>query len=153
MWRTRMKPYKMDGLLEMDELVEFVRLHEASQNHGGLLADDTGFLVRTMMENQNTTVDQILKPWSSVLMMKVTCVISPFILENIRSSGEEYVLVVDPDMSHDGREQARRMPHMDREHGDKNHVPASIDDLCGVIPVKVYILGDRHSSTAPLFVY
>ena len=42
----------MEGLLPLDELTEFIRLHEKGQGYGGTLDDHVGKAIRTLLERQ-----------------------------------------------------------------------------------------------------
>ena len=63
-WKKRRNPYKMDGILEMDELIEFIRLHEKGEGCGGSLEDGAGRIVRMMMVQQED-----VNHWKSVIVL------------------------------------------------------------------------------------
>lgn len=51
-WRKRGQPVHMDGLLPLNELIEFIRLHEKGQKYGGTLDDNAGKAIRFLLEGQ-----------------------------------------------------------------------------------------------------
>lgn len=51
-WRRRGRPVHMDGLLPLNELMEFIRLHEQGQGYGGMLDDHVGKEMRNLLERQ-----------------------------------------------------------------------------------------------------
>lgn len=51
-WRKRGQQARMDGLLPLDELIEYIHLHEKGQGWGGTLDDHVGRAIRTLMEEQ-----------------------------------------------------------------------------------------------------
>ena len=125
-WQIRREPNKVDGILEMDGLVEFVRLHERSEENGGGLIEDTGFFVRTMMENQDGVVGQDVRPWSAVTLVNAASLVSPKIFERVRSCSDPYVLVV------------KGGTEIEEES------PITIYDVHGILLVKVCVLGDVY---------
>ena len=50
--RKRGQPVHMDGLLTLNELLEFIRLHEKGQGYGGTLDDHVGKVIRDLLEGQ-----------------------------------------------------------------------------------------------------
>jgi len=63
-WKKKRHPYKMDGILELDELIEFIRLHEHGEGLGGRLEDGVGCIVRMMMVQQED-----VQHWESVVVL------------------------------------------------------------------------------------
>ena len=63
-WRKRRHPYKMDGLLEIDELTEFIGIHEEGAELGGTLENGTGKLLRMMMKQHKD-----LQHWKMVVVV------------------------------------------------------------------------------------
>lgn len=63
-WKKKGQPYRMDGILDVDELIEFVRLHEKGELLGGKLEDGAGMLIRMMMVQQEE-----VKPWRSATIL------------------------------------------------------------------------------------
>lgn len=63
-WKKKRHPYKMDGILEIDELIEFIRLHEQSEGLGGRLEDGVGCIVRMMIVQQED-----VQQWKSVVVL------------------------------------------------------------------------------------
>ncbi|CAD6592289.1 MAG: Sec61p translocation complex subunit [Alectoria sarmentosa] len=51
-WKRRGQQAHMDGLLPLDELKEFIYLHEKGQGYGGTLDDHVGKAMRTFLELQ-----------------------------------------------------------------------------------------------------
>ncbi|KAL9071067.1 MAG: hypothetical protein Q9161_004406 [Pseudevernia consocians] len=51
-WRKRGQQPHMDGLLPLNELIEFIYLHEKGQGYGGTLNDDLGKTIRDLLEGQ-----------------------------------------------------------------------------------------------------
>lgn len=130
-WRTRGKPNKLDGLLQMNELVEFIRLHEQREKHGGMLVNEAGLMARTFVENHEGTIGQNIRPFAAVRILRATSLISPTILGNIKSWAVSYLLVV-----RSGTIENRATQQDDVEVD----APISISDLMGVLLVKVHVL-------------
>lgn len=63
-WKNRHHPYQMDGILAMDELIEFIRIHEKGEGLGGRLEDGTGCMLRMIMVQQEG-----VKHWKSVIVL------------------------------------------------------------------------------------
>ena len=63
-WRKKSNPYKMDGLLEIDELIEFIRIHEEGAELGGNLENGTGKMLRMMMKQHGD-----LQHWKMVVVV------------------------------------------------------------------------------------
>ena len=51
-WKRRGQQTHMEGLLPLDELTEFILLHEKGQGFGGTLDDHVGEAMRTLLEGQ-----------------------------------------------------------------------------------------------------
>ena len=51
-WRKRGQQAHMDGLLPLDELIEYIHLHEKCQGYGGMLDNHVGKAMRALMEAQ-----------------------------------------------------------------------------------------------------
>ena len=51
-WRKRGQNARMDGLLPLDELIEYIHLHEKGQGCGGTLDNHVGKAIRNLMEEQ-----------------------------------------------------------------------------------------------------
>lgn len=51
-WRKRGQQTRMDGLMPLDELIEYIHLHEKGQGWGGTLDNHVGKAIRTLMEEQ-----------------------------------------------------------------------------------------------------
>lgn len=51
-WRKRGQPVHMDGLLPLNELIEFIHIHEKGQGYGGTLDDHVGKAMRKLLEGQ-----------------------------------------------------------------------------------------------------
>ena len=51
-WRKRGQQAHMDGLLPLDELIEYILLHEKGQGYGGTLDNHVGKAMRDLMEAQ-----------------------------------------------------------------------------------------------------
>lgn len=51
-WKQRSQLAHMEGLLPLDELTEFIRLHEKGQGYGGTLEDHVGKAMRSLLEAQ-----------------------------------------------------------------------------------------------------
>ena len=69
-WRKRGQPVHMDGLLPMNELIEYIHLHEKGQGCGGTLDDHVGKAMRNLLEGQifgemSSTVVETEETWSS----------------------------------------------------------------------------------------
>ena len=63
-WQKSRFPYRMDGILGLEELVEFVRLHEKGEGFGGTLEDGAGCIVRMMMVQHEE-----IKHWDSAVVL------------------------------------------------------------------------------------
>jgi CBS domain containing-hemolysin-like protein len=61
-WRERDQPEKADGIMEADEILEFIRLHEQSKCYGGPLTDECGTMVRALISGQQRMVGQVVRP-------------------------------------------------------------------------------------------
>ena len=125
--RARRKPINMDGVLEINELVEFVRLHEQSEKRGGTLGDAAGSMVRSLMENSHGLVGQDVRPWSAVTLLNANSPVSPTILEKIKTCDDPYVLV--------SKSNAR---YASSQHDENDGRPATIYGIKGAISIKVY---------------
>ena len=55
-WRNQGQSYTMDGILTMDELIEFIRLHEISEGLGGCLTSDTSLAIRLELVRQKAAL-------------------------------------------------------------------------------------------------
>lgn len=51
-WKQRSQQAHMEGLLPLDELTEFIHLHEKGQGYGGTLDDHVGKAMRSLLEAQ-----------------------------------------------------------------------------------------------------
>ena len=51
-WRKRGQKAHMDGLLPLDELIEYIHIHEKGQGYGGTLDNHVGKAMRDLMEAQ-----------------------------------------------------------------------------------------------------
>ena len=51
-WRKRGQQPHMDGILPLDELIEFIHLHEKGQGNGGTLEDHVGKAMRDLLKGQ-----------------------------------------------------------------------------------------------------
>ena len=51
-WRKRGQQPHMDGLLPLNELIEFIHLHEKGQGYGGTLDDDVGKAITDLLRGQ-----------------------------------------------------------------------------------------------------
>lgn len=127
--RTRRKPICKDGVLEIDELVEFVRLHEESEKRGGSLADAAGPMVRTLMENSHGLVGQDVRLWPAVTLLNSISPASSTVLRKIKNCIDPYVIVVTGDTR-------------DARGPDDETVgrPTTIHEIKGAIYIKVYTL-------------
>lgn len=135
-WRTRGQSDKMDGLLQMNELVEFIRLHEQCEKHGGVLANEAGLLVRTFVENHNGTVGQDIRPFSAVMILRAKSLVGPTVLGNIKNWAVSYLLVVRDEMVEN------RATEQDDMGED---APTTVSDVLGVLLVKVYTRKNPYS--------
>ncbi|MCJ1464658.1 hypothetical protein MMC07_003271 [Pseudocyphellaria aurata] len=126
-WQTRKQPNKLDGLLQMNELVEFIRLHEQCEKHGGMLVNEAGLIARTCVENHEGTIGENIRPFAAVMILRATTLISPIILGNIKSWAVSYLLVV-----RDGTMENRATQQDDVEVD----ATVSIFDFMGVLLVK-----------------
>jgi len=57
-WGKRKQGWRADGVLDREELGEFVRLHERGAGLGGVLDDGVGGVVRGLIEGEGGTVGQ-----------------------------------------------------------------------------------------------
>ena len=55
-WKQRGQQAYMEGLLPLDELTEFIHLHEKGQGYGGTLDDHVGKAMRNLLERQVSEV-------------------------------------------------------------------------------------------------
>lgn len=92
-WKTGSELEKMEGLMDLIELAELVRLHEESRLHGGPLTDDTSAMVRTIMLCQHETIGENFRPWQSITMVDITASIRLSTLGLIKGSSDPYVVV------------------------------------------------------------
>ena len=53
-WRKRGQDTPLDGLLSLEELIEFISLHERGQNRGGPVDDHVGMRVRVLLREQTS---------------------------------------------------------------------------------------------------
>lgn len=127
-WRPRGHSDKIDGVLQMNELVEFVRLHEQREKHGGVLVNEAGLMVRTFMENHDGTVGQDIRPFAAVMVLRATSLISPAVLGTIKSWAVSYLLVV--------RDRTLECRATQRDNVEED-APTTISDILGVLLVKV----------------
>jgi CBS domain containing-hemolysin-like protein len=93
-WRVRAKQDKADGIMEADELVEFMRLHEQSQCFGGPLTDECGAMARSVVLGQRQLVDKYVRPWMNCTVLDANAPINVLALTRIRSCNDSYILVV-----------------------------------------------------------
>lgn len=93
-WRERNKPEKADGILEADEMVEFLRLHEQSSGHGGPLTDECGSMVRDVLLGQHQMVGKYVRLWRCLTFLDANDQVDALSLGNIRSCKRPYALVV-----------------------------------------------------------
>ena len=57
-WGKRKQGWRADGVLDLEELGEFVRLHQRGVGLGGVLDDGVGGVVRGLIEGECRTVGQ-----------------------------------------------------------------------------------------------
>lgn len=95
-WREKDKPAKSDGILEEDEMVEFVRLHEKGARHGGPLTDECGSMVRAILSRQHQRIIEVedVRSIRHLLLSDVDEPISLSALTAIRNGNDAYLLVV-----------------------------------------------------------
>lgn len=93
-WHGRKHSDKRDGVLELDELMEFVRLHQHCCGHSGPLTDECGSLVRAVLSSQRRMILDEVKPWRYLTILDVNVQLDAMVLENIWSWNDPYVLVV-----------------------------------------------------------
>lgn len=63
-WKRRGQQAYMEGLLPLDELMEFIHLHEKGQGYGGTLDDHVGKAMRNLLERQVSV--EVFSPSESV---------------------------------------------------------------------------------------
>lgn len=136
-WQKRQEPNRMDGILDMDELIEFVRLHEQDEDHGGKLTDCAGTLVRNIMEHQLVTVGEEIRPWTSVVLLEATSPITSLTLKRLTDCADPYAVVT----IHHGNELSQKLKEngCDEEKNRQGDVKTGIS-LAGVVLTKVYAI-------------
>lgn len=93
-WRGRKHADRRDGILDLDELMEFVRLHQISCGLSGPLTDECGSLVRAVISSQQRTILDDVRPWRYLTFLDVNAELDATVLENIWNSNDPYVMVV-----------------------------------------------------------
>lgn len=133
-WQRRVEQHKLDGILEMDELIEFVRLHEQGERHGGRLTDGAGTLVRTIMEYQKAIVGEDIRPWTSIVLLEADSPITPSILKMILRHPDPYVVVTMNDQKECGQ-----IPTEDiHDHDESRQIGMRMSiSLAGVVLMRV----------------
>ena len=136
-WQKRQAPNKMDGILDMDELIEFLRLHEQDEGHGGKLTNYAGTLVRTIIEHQTVTVCEGIRPWTSTVLLEATSLITPLTLKRLADCADSYAVVI---IDH-GKESSQILKEngCDHENSMQEEMNISIN-LAGVVLTKVCVI-------------
>ena len=93
-WRGRKHADRRDGVLDLDELIEFVRLHQISCDFSGPLTDECGSLVRALLSSQQRTILDDVRPWMYLTCLDFNAELDATILENVWNSNDLYVMVV-----------------------------------------------------------
>lgn len=87
------KTERTDGIMEADELMEFIRLHEQGQRFGGPLTDEGGAMARSIVIGQHQLIGKYVRPWMNCTVLDANTPINAVTLTRIRSSNDSYVLV------------------------------------------------------------
>lgn len=142
-WRKRKEPYKMDGIMDMDELMEFVRLHEQSECHGGQLLDEAGTLVRTVMEHQKVSIFEVIRPWTCALLLETTSWITPAVVNEMKNCNDAYAIVIvrEVGIGHAGSV-------FEENEGREPQIPSLSAQLAGILLAKVGICREQLVSLA-----
>ena len=85
--------YVADGIMEMDELVELLRLHEVEEGLGGGVGKEAGYVVRKVLEEQGRSVQNI-DEWGRVVMVDEEGEVDAELIENIKQVGAVAVVVM-----------------------------------------------------------
>lgn len=93
-WRGKKHTDRRDGVLELDELIEFVRLHQTSCDFSGPLTDECGSLARAVLSSQQRTILDDVRPWMYLTCLDFNAELDVTVLENIWNSNDPYVMVV-----------------------------------------------------------
>lgn len=93
-WRGKKHADRRDGVLDLDELVEFVKLHQISCDLNGPLTDECGSLVRAVLSSQQQTILDDVKPWMYLTYLDVNAELDATVLENIWDSNDPYIMLV-----------------------------------------------------------
>ena len=93
-WRLKDDARKMEGILEIDELAEFMRLHEQNEGLGGPLSDEAGALMRTIIRYQSSTVRQAIRSWTSVILKKSTDLVTQALIDDLQKCDDTYIVVL-----------------------------------------------------------
>lgn len=92
-WRGRNQDEK-EGLLEVDEMMEFLRLHQHSSGYGGTWTDNCGSMMRAVLSCQDRMIVNDVRPWTFIKLLDVNEQLDAIALANIWSCNDPYVLVV-----------------------------------------------------------
>ncbi len=139
-WRERDQPEKADGIMEADELVEFIRLHEQSKCYGGPLTDECGTMVRAILSGQHRMVSQVVRSWMSFTILDVYARLNESTLGEIRNCSDSYVLVVKKAIYPQAIIKGEDVPGVDRLAAEQEalcEVPAGGIELHGILYLRV----------------
>ena len=62
-WTESRRPFRSEGILKNEELVEHLRLHERGAGLGGCVCDDVGAIARTLLMCQELTAAERARSW------------------------------------------------------------------------------------------
>lgn len=133
-WQNRQEPKKLEGILETDELIEFVGLHTQGEHLGGQVTNRAGTIVKTIIEHQYAVVGESIRPWNSAILLEATSPIKRSTLKRLTASTDHYAI-----LTLSGRKESGQILQENRcDHEEKRHenVNTSIN-LAGVVFVKV----------------
>lgn len=93
-WRGTKYLDRRDGILDLDEMIEFVRLHQHGCGYSGPLTDECGSLVRAVLSGQHRLIVDDVRPWIHFTILDVNAQLDAMVLEHIWSCNDPYILVV-----------------------------------------------------------
>lgn len=128
-----------DGILEVDEIMEFVRLHQHSSGHGGPLTDICGSIIHAVLSCQERMIFEDIRPWTYYTFLDVNQQLDATALVNMWSCNDPYILVV----KNTPPESRARLSEEDKlKAGDEATEQDAKHEfmLCGILLSKVFYL-------------
>ena len=136
-WRGKMHSDKRDGILDVDEMREFIRLHIRSCGNGGSLTDECGSLVRAVLSGQCKTIAEYVRPWTYFTTLDVNEQLDAIVLANAWSRNDPYVLVVKNTITEIRAHVSEEDDLKDRDKSTKQDAQNNFM-LCGILLSKVF---------------